>query len=452
MLAAQALPKRPLPQHRPYQPFGRMRDLLLYKGGEVMLAGPAGTGKSRANLEKVHLCAERYPGMRALIVRKTRVSLTQTGLVTYEDHVLPEKHPALDGPRRSHRSTYRYPNGSEIVIGGMDNPVKVMSAEYDLVYVQEATELLESDWEQLTTRLRNGRMPYQQIIGDCNPGPPTHWIKQRADRGGMLMLDTRHQDNPVLYDHRRNAWTPNGSEYLAKLDKLTGVRRRRLRDGEWAAAEGAVYEEFDRSIHLIDPDQLPELRRRWRVHDFGFTNPYVCQWWGEDHDGRLYMYREIYFTRRLVEDHARTIKRLSEGERIEADICDHDAEDRATLERHLNIRTTAAHKAITPGIEAVQSRLRPADDGKPRLFFVRDALVERDDRLADDGLPWCTEQEMDSYAYPVGQDGRARKEAPVDMDNHGMDTMRYMVAAADKLARGRQRFVPATTTNTYNPA
>ena len=71
MLATQALPARPLPRHRPYQPFGRMHDLLLSRAGEIMLAGPAGTGKSRGNLEKVHLCAERYPGMRALVVRKT---------------------------------------------------------------------------------------------------------------------------------------------------------------------------------------------------------------------------------------------------------------------------------------------------------------------------------------------------------------------------------------------
>jgi predicted transcriptional regulator len=39
--------------------------------------------------------------------------------------------------------------------------------------------------------------------------------------------------------------------------------------------------------------------------DFGYTNPFVMQWWAEDPDGRLYLYREIYRTRRLVEDHAK---------------------------------------------------------------------------------------------------------------------------------------------------
>jgi hypothetical protein len=45
------------------------------------------------------------------------------------------------------------------MIGGMDKPTKIMSSEYDFIYVQEAIELTETDWENLTTRLRNGRCP-----------------------------------------------------------------------------------------------------------------------------------------------------------------------------------------------------------------------------------------------------------------------------------------------------
>ena len=43
------------------------------------------------------------------------------------------------------RQAYHYPNGSEVVVGGLDKPSKVMSTEYDLVYVQEAIELFEND-------------------------------------------------------------------------------------------------------------------------------------------------------------------------------------------------------------------------------------------------------------------------------------------------------------------
>ena len=66
-----------------------------------------------------------------------------------------------------------------------------MSTEYDMIYVQEATELTEDDWEALTTRLRNGRAPIQQLIADCNPAEPTHWLKARCDSGQTRMLNTQ---------------------------------------------------------------------------------------------------------------------------------------------------------------------------------------------------------------------------------------------------------------------
>jgi hypothetical protein len=51
--------------------------------------------------------------------------------------------------------------------------------------------------------------------------------------------------------------------------------------------------------------------------------------------------------------------------------------------------------------------LRPAGDKKPRLFLMRDALVSRDEALAESKKPTCTEEEMDGYVYPKGQDGKA---------------------------------------------
>jgi phage terminase large subunit len=115
--------------------------------------------------------------MRALIVRKTRTSLTESALVTFEDKVLPEHSRLTEGAQRRLRQSYSYPNGSNIVVGGLDDSQRVMSTEYDMIYVMEAIEATENDWENLTTRLRNGVMPYQQIIADTNPDAPTHWLK-----------------------------------------------------------------------------------------------------------------------------------------------------------------------------------------------------------------------------------------------------------------------------------
>jgi phage terminase large subunit len=148
---------------------------------EVLLAGPAGTGKSRACLEKLHLMALANPGMRGLIVRKTATTLSSTALVTWQKFVAVE---AIEqgvvrfyGGSAQEPPSYKYKNKSVVAIGGMDNASKIMSSEYDVIYVQEATELTENDWEALTTRLRNWRVSFQQLMADCNPSSPTHWLK-----------------------------------------------------------------------------------------------------------------------------------------------------------------------------------------------------------------------------------------------------------------------------------
>lgn len=423
-----------------YTARGAALELFRRKDAEVVLSGPAGTGKSRACLEKLHALALMNPGMRGLIVRKTQVSMTNTALVTFREHVLPEALRAglvsWYGGSKAEAACYRYSNGSAINVGGMDKPTRIMSSEYDTVYVQEAIELSVVDWDAITTRLRNGKISFQQLIADTNPDTETHWLKQRANEGKTVMLESRHADNPVLWDEVLGVWTERGESYMAVLNNLTGVRLLRLRDGLWVAAEGIIFEQWDARTHLITMRDVPKGHipnawpRYWTV-DFGFTNPFVLQCWAEDPDGRLYLYREIYHTKRLVEDHAAQILSLvtRNGKwmepKPEAIICDHDAEDRATLEKHLGMDTIAAHKSVSDGIQAVSARMKPAGDGKPRIFILRDALVERDTALAEAKKPTCTAEEIGGYVW------NPDKDEPVKKDDHGCDALRYTVAECD---------------------
>jgi phage terminase large subunit len=353
-------------------------------------------------------------------------------MFTYERKVLH----ALDNVKWSSQDQkYRYPNGSELVVGGMDNPTKIMSSEYDLAYAQECTELTQGDWESVTTRLRNGVMPYQQIIGDCNPDGPYHWIPQRAKAGALVMLQSRHEDNPVLWDHSKNDWTDVGRKYIAKLDALTGVRYYRLRRGLWWAAEGIIYDEWDPKVHMIDYHPIPkEWPRIWAV-DFGFTNPFVWKAYAEDPDGRLIRYREIYRTETLVEDHCRLIAAITEDEpKPYAVICDHDAEGRATFERHLEVPTLPAYKNVAEGIQGVKARLKVQQDGKPRLLYMRDSLVEKDPLLAENFLPTCSEEEFPCFIWDEKYKKTYGEDRPVKKYDHGMDCDRYAVAFVDSLS------------------
>jgi phage terminase large subunit len=420
-----------------FQPYGGGLELWKCKEPEVIIAGPAETGKTRTALEKLDALMWKYPGARAIIVRKSYKSLSTSALLTYEFKVLTPNSP-IQKIGGIHREGYVYPNGSRIYLGGMDVPEKVLSSEWDVVYVNQAEELTLNDWEIITTRTtgRAGNMPYAQVLADCNPAPPTHWIRTRAEKGRLKFIESRHQDNPILFNPITHEITEQGKRSMEVLKNLTGVRYLRLYLGKWAAAEGVIYEEFDRDVHLINPFPIPADWIRIRAVDFGYTNPFVCQWWALDPDGRLYLYREIYMTHRIVggdpqgNDHASLINRLSSGERILTTICDHDAEDRATLEAH-GIPTQPAMKSVSLGIQGVQVRLRKAGDGKPRLFIMTDALVEADPVLQNDKKPLCTEQEVESYIWLPTKDGKPNKEEPKNENDHGMDPMRYLVAFVD---------------------
>ena len=423
------------PRYKVYQPYGSCEDLLYCKEPEVLICGPAGTGKSRSALEKIHICAMKYPGSRHLIVRKTRTSLTQSAMVTFDDHVVPED---AGVKFRTAEQEYRYRNGSKVVVGGMDKSSKVLSSEYDIIFIQESTELTETDYETLTTRNRHGMMPYNQLIADCNPGPPRHWLRLRSQEGIITYLESFHEDNPRLFDHEKNDWTPKGAAYIAKLSNLTGVRRKRLYLGQWAAAEGMIYEEeWDSEKHLINRFHVPYMWPRYWVVDFGFRNPFVWQCWAHDEEHDIfYRFAELYYTGLLVEDAAKLIlrwKRMENDKFPNALICDWDAEGRATLERHLGIDSEPATKAVIDGIEKVKVRLRLEDSHEPGMYFLRDSQIDFDPELADSGRPRSTEEEFEGYEWKDNK----KKDVPIDTDNHGMDCTRYLsMHVADDVSWG----------------
>lgn len=423
-----------------YEPRGASLDFFSCKDPEVLIEGPAGTGKSAGILQKYHLLALKYADCRILFLRKTRVSIRQSLQVTWERFI----HPEINGAKY-HRddSEYRYPNGSIVALGGLDKTSKIMSTDWDCIFIQEATEITLNDLEEVSTRCRNGVIPYQQLVMDANPSYERHWLNQRAMPGmATRRLKSEHTDNPKLWDGHN--WTPMGAAYIARLQALSGVRRKRLYEGVWASAEGMVYDEWEDARHIIPFNEdwttnFGNWEAFWAV-DFGFTNPFVAQLWViEPETDVMMMALEIYMTGRLVEDHARAMLKLQNKWRFypQVVVCDHDAEGRATIERHLKIRTEPAYKKIREGVQAVQARMRVDPRiGRPKILFMRDALQEVDIALTDveigKSLPNCTVQEVDGYVWDLSNN-RKKGEEPVDKDNHGMDTMRYAVAYHDHL-------------------
>lgn len=433
---------------------GAALELMHCTDREVCLDGPAGTGKSFAALWKMHLRRLLIPGSRGLLARKTLVSLKASTLVTFRQKIQPERYGvrfwSAKGDEPAH---YAYPNGSQLVIVGLDKPGKAMSTEYDDILIDEALDTEEEMAEALVTRIdRPGSLatvPYAQLIYVTNPGPPTHWLNQRMNAGRTTRLRSYHSDNPAMTD-----------SYLATLaNSLTGARRQRLLGGLWVAAEGAVYEDaWEPQRHVLKRATLSSkpftlygdcgIDRTWTRYlgiDWGYRNPAVLKWYVRKPDGELVVYRELYQTMTLVEDlakHALTYMgwRLSETgaltpTREDADplpreiIADHDAEDRATFERHFGMSVYPANKgkdSINDGIKAVTKRLQ-----EDRLQYLDESLVQRDPLLDAMKKPCSSLDEFESYVWDT-RAGRPPKEQPIDEHNHAMDVDRYVVLYFDR--------------------
>lgn len=459
-----------------FSPRGGCKEVFHARDEEVLISGPAGTGKSRACLEKILAVCLLTPGTKVLILRKTLRSLGSTALETWRKFVIPEAMLSgtvvYYGGSSEEPPQYRFKNGSKVVIGGLDNPTRVMSSEYDIIYIQEATEVTIEDIEYCKTRLRNWKIGFQQLLMDCNPAGDKHPLKLRCNDHICNLIESRHEDNPRLFNED-GQMTDEGKRYMAILDNLTGVRYKRLRLGLWVSAEGVIYEEFDPLTHVLDWEYDDEGNRkplpwewpRYWVIDFGYVDPFVLKCYARGDDGEIYMYREIYMTNRTVAEHAQTI--LNEVTRQEEFtywdhmnrcevtetktvwiepkpsrvICDHDAEDRRTFERATGLGTIPAKKSISTGIDLHKQRLKVDDRGMARFYLMRDALVERDERLAQQLRSVCTEDEYSAYAWKIGANGRVRDEPADGQDDHGMDTDRYLTMDLDFKGQARASLI-----------
>lgn len=272
---------------------GAGREMFSYKGFESMLAGPAQTGKTYALCLLLHTVASNVHGSQIAMVRKTFASLSGSVVKTFQRIIKGSTVKSYGGETPS---IFIYEKeGSKIYLGGMDNPDRVLSSERDLIYVNQAEELTEQDWEILATRCtgRGSVIEYPRLVGDCNPAGSMHWIRKRAAKGTLKLFNSVHKDNPELYDSQGKI-LPEGKKQLGNLaNSLSGVRYKRLMLGQWATAEGAVYDNFDVNVHVCKRD-MAEFVTFYLCQDDGYVNPAAILLVGEDSDKRWHCCKEFY--------------------------------------------------------------------------------------------------------------------------------------------------------------
>jgi phage terminase large subunit len=99
---------------------------------------------------------------------------------------------------------------NEIAFAGLDDVEKIKSitfanGELTDIWVEEATECLEQDINQLKVRLRGGKSKKQMVLS-FNPINIQHWIKKHfIDSGLATVCFSTYKDNKFLTDDDRKA-------------------------------------------------------------------------------------------------------------------------------------------------------------------------------------------------------------------------------------------------------
>ena len=173
--------------------FDRHRYLVLMGGG--------GSGKSIFAGRKILERAVSEPGHRFLVCRKVGKSLRESCFQQLSGQAA--EYYADAGVRVMRGDMrIRFRNGSEIIFSGLDDVEKLKSI-YRItgIWIEEASEVSQEDFQQLDIRLRDESPYYKQIILSFNPISATHWLKSyffdRADERAMTSR-SNYRDNRFL--------------------------------------------------------------------------------------------------------------------------------------------------------------------------------------------------------------------------------------------------------------
>ena len=238
---------------------------------------------------------------------------------------------------------------------------------------------------------------------NCNPAGPSHWFYKswilEATQRNCLRLHFTMEDNPSLTEAIRQ-----------RYQRLyTGVFYRRFILGQWAQAEGRVYDFFEPEMVQRVPEGPWE---QWYIScDYGTVNPTSMGLWGL-RGGIWYRVKEFYFNSRTAmrqmtdEEYARELKNLAGDRSITAVIVDPSAASFIEVLRRRGWRVQKADNDVLAGIR-----------------LTSDALKEERIVICE-GCNDCI-REMDEYVWDLssGAKDRVKKE-----HDHAMDDMRYFVS------------------------
>jgi len=304
---------------------------LLLKVKEALYGGAAGGGKSDALIIFAILYALKYPRSKILFLRRTLQELQKEGAA------IPRMLELLSGTKwkwREQKKKWYAPNGSVIEFGYCESEADVhqyQSAQYEVIIFDELTHFTEFQYRYMFSRCRSAKGYPSCVRAATNPGNVGHsWVKKRfvticppgeiftweeknivtgnMEKMQRCFIPARVWDNKVLCD--------NDPGYILFLQGLPENDRRALLEGDWDVFKGQYFTEWRYDKHVIKPFEIPKDWNRYMSMDWGMARPSVIYWYAISHEGRVYVYRELYIKGKMALDVAKEcLKRCLEGDK-----------------------------------------------------------------------------------------------------------------------------------------
>ncbi|MDE0681617.1 MAG: hypothetical protein OXI63_01760 [Candidatus Poribacteria bacterium] len=454
--------------------YGKMLDLWESDASVKVAGGTYDAGKTFSLCAYMDALANEFEGSRMTFVHRSLSRVYRNILPTYYKYLgyTPTSRDAsnpTDVTRFGGEKPefFEYKNGTRIYVNGLDKPQNLLSDFFDAAFVNQC-ELLPFDaWDELTGRVteRAGVMPIAQLLGDCNPSVPNHWIRQQAKEKKLRYFSLSFLDNPEIIDQTspklaefkrafennpdpkllkkiEHLFTDSGFRRVEKLKNLEGLRFKRGFLGLWGSGEDLVFEGFDPEIHIVNTNTaiMPNWPRYLSV-DWGYRDAASVIWWAHAPDDRLYAYKEIYKTNLIKPDLIQLILDncdREEKKKIRYAAVDSADQDGVAQLEFAGFRVNEPPKDRVAQIQAVQKRLKIDETGQPAIFFLRDRLVHPpDETLKEKYLPVEVTDEFLSLSYSEKRTGNPQKDdAETDGEKHGIDGTSYLVRTLQKGPRG----------------
>ena len=354
---------------------------------EVVVYGGAGSGKSYTVAQ--FLIIDKLLSQRnkyLLIARKYNPSLRLTSYRLVLD-VLNK----LNVPYLEHKveQTIELPRRNVIFFRGIDEPEKIKSAEFNYIWMEEATEFEYNDYLQLKLRLRRATETKNQMFLTYNS--LDGWTKKQFyDRvdSDVEVLHTWYVDNPFLDE-----------EYIQTLEKLIEQDEAFYRIyalGEYAEIKNKIYSNY--TITNEVPTAFDEIIYGL---DFGYNNPTACLRIGIK-DNNIYILDELY-------------ERYKTNQELIEMLRDFVTEPNAPI-----YCDSAEPQRIQELIQAGYYAMPSDKSVKDGIDFIKRHKIYISENCAN------TIKEIESYKWREDKEGNLLEE-PVKFMDHTMDALRYAV-------------------------